>query len=218
MKVGSATSFNIVARPNRPATVAYANMSSSTFQSRFDSLKQQGYRLIDIDNYLVGSAVVYAGVWSKQSGPGQAVYHGASQATHNSNFQTLTAQGFRPQVVSATNSPNGLVYSAIYELSGASGFVTEVTPEANFQNQFNLRTGQGLRPLDVDGLTIGTTAYLSVTWLLAQGLAEHLARGVPISSRADRHTHRGRLTRLINPLLPGSNPLRDSDVCERAPR
>jgi hypothetical protein len=208
MKVGSATAFNIVARPNRPATVAYANMSASTFQSRFDSLKQQGYRLIDIDNYLVGSSVVYAGVWAKEGGPGQAVYHGASQATHNSNFQTLTAQGFRPQVVSATNSANGLIYSAIYELSGAGGFVTEVTPEANFQNQFNLRTGQGLRPVDVDGLTIGTTAYLSVTWdnLASTNYVMHNAMTFSVwASTFQQQNAAGRLTDSLTGYQSGTN-------------
>jgi hypothetical protein len=136
------------------------------------------------------------------------VYHGASQATHNSNFQTLTAQGFRPQVVSATNSANGLIYSAIYELSGAGGFVTEVTPEANFQNQFNLRTGQGLRPVDVDGLTIGTTAYLSVTWdnLASTNYVMHNAMTFSVwASTFQQQNAAGRLTDSLTGYQSGTN-------------
>ncbi|HKP91923.1 MAG TPA: hypothetical protein VJT75_18290 [Thermoleophilaceae bacterium] len=182
MKVGSTTSFNFVARPNRPTTRQYADMSASAFQSRFDALKKAGYRIIDIDNYLVGSTVAYAGVWAKTSGPGYAVYHGASQSSHKTKFDDLTAKGYRPRVVSATNSPGGLRYSAIYEKSGATGFVTEVTRESKFQDQFDLRKGQGLRPLDVDGLTIGATPYLSVTWDSRASRSYVMGNGMSFSS------------------------------------
>src|SRR4051794_17552974 len=63
-----------------PAVTAYHGVSGATHQQRFDSLSQQGYRMISLSVYGDRFNPLYAAVWVQRGGPAWAALHGLDAA------------------------------------------------------------------------------------------------------------------------------------------
>jgi hypothetical protein len=103
--VGGKPYFNMVFRPE-DGTVwqAEVGLDATHYQTEFDKWVNAGYRPLHVETSLNGGNVLYAGIWVKNSGP---TYHGRSAAFHQSQFDTLTKEGYVPVVVSAVETLRG---------------------------------------------------------------------------------------------------------------
>jgi hypothetical protein len=113
--VGAAAFFNVVFRKDNGATpwFEYTEMSASGYQTRFDSLKGQGYQLTFVESYLNGGHARYAAIWEKSTGTASYAFHGFSASAYQSMLDKQTKAGFLPAQVSAIGMGGGLSYSGL---------------------------------------------------------------------------------------------------------
>ena len=76
-------------------------LTPAEFQSTFDALSKQGYRLKTISGYVSGGKELYAALWIKEGGPAWYARAGLSAGDYQKAFDEYTKQGFRLTWVSA---------------------------------------------------------------------------------------------------------------------
>ncbi len=110
------TFFNVVFRPDKGETwSARHNLSGAQYQVEFDKHKAAGFRLKQVDSYLVGNQVRYAAIFVKDGGPEVAAYHGLPAAEHQKRIDELTAGPWRPKNISVVSINGERFYTALYE-------------------------------------------------------------------------------------------------------
>ena len=121
---------------------AYHGVTGAQHQTNFNRLSGHGYRMISLSVYGDPGNVRYAAVWVQRQGPAWVAVHGVDSAGYQSFFNTRTAQGYVPVLVSATGPANNAVFAAVFEQgipgawSARHGMISG--PEANvgtFQQQ-----------------------------------------------------------------------------------
>ncbi len=78
-----------------PAWVARHGMSSSQYQTKFNELTADGYRLVNVSGYQVGGRDRYAAIWEKRSGSAWVARHGMSSSGYQSAFKNYVDEGYR---------------------------------------------------------------------------------------------------------------------------
>jgi hypothetical protein len=112
---GGATYVNAVFRPSDgTAWYQYIEMSASGYQSRFDSLKSQGYRPASVESYLHSGQIRYAGIWVKSSGPDYFAFHGYSATDYQTLFTQETKAGLAPAYLNAYTSGGSVRFIALF--------------------------------------------------------------------------------------------------------
>ena len=74
---------------------AQHGLTAAQFQSTFDNLFKQGYRLKTVSGYVTGGAERFAGLWVKQPGPAWQARVGLSAADYQKAFDDFGKQGYR---------------------------------------------------------------------------------------------------------------------------
>jgi CubicO group peptidase (beta-lactamase class C family) len=99
---------------------AYHGVTGAQHQTNFNNLSSQGYRMISLSVYGDPHDARYAAVWVQRGGPGWVAVHGVDSAGYQSFFNSWTAKGFVPVIVSATGAINNAIFAAVFE-QGISG-------------------------------------------------------------------------------------------------
>jgi hypothetical protein len=99
---------------------AYHGVSAAEHQTKFNNLVAQGYQMISLSVYGDPGNALYAAVWVQRSGPGWQAVHGVDSNGYQSFFNTWTAKGYVPVLVSATGTSSNAVFAAVFE-QGISG-------------------------------------------------------------------------------------------------
>ena len=137
---GSAT-FNVVFRPDNAAVAvkSHRRLTAAELDAKIDDyVVGQGYELVHLDVYNVGTAVRYAAIFKKGPGvPDTTTYHGVSAATHQTMLDNLIAAGWRPRVISATSVDGTRTYGAVFTYGSigsyqALSFQTAADYQANY--------------------------------------------------------------------------------------
>lgn len=142
--------FNVIFHPQKSGLQwkSHRMLTAAQLEDRInDYVNTQGYSLIHIDAYSVGTAVRYAAIFNRSSRTLDTVtYHALDPIEHQLQFDTLVANGFRPRVISVA-SVNGLrTYAAVYTQGSigswqAKSFLTST----DYQNLFNQNIAAGRR-------------------------------------------------------------------------
>lgn len=93
---------------------AYANLTATEYQSRFDEYVADGYRLVDVDGYEVDGEVFYAAIWDKSPSGAWVARHGMSSATYQAEFDKYVGQGYVLRTVSGYSVGAEDRYAAIW--------------------------------------------------------------------------------------------------------
>jgi len=174
--------FNVLLRPNRPATAAYAGMTTADFKAKRSALAKQGYRLIHLDLYLRGSSSRrYNAVWVKDGGPKTVAYAAKSVSSHTAQFNSLTGKGYVPLAISAIFRNGKTEVAAVYVKKNVGKFAAVGGVSlSKLQGEFDKQTKAGLRPTYVDAYRKGGKPYFSLiftqkaskNYLMRHGLTE----------------------------------------------
>src|SRR5207253_3994933 len=132
----------------------------------------QGYRLIDVSGYSVGSADYYAGIGEQNDGRAWQAFHGLNASDYQTRFNQYTSQGYRPVHVAGYGVNGTALYSGIWEENdGMPWAAVHGLTAADYQTAFNNWTGQGYRPIDVSGYSVNGVAYYTAIWEKRDGPA-----------------------------------------------
>jgi CubicO group peptidase (beta-lactamase class C family) len=153
--------------------VARHNLTGDQYQTEFNKWVGQGYRLTYVNGYAVGSEARYAAVWDKVSTTAAwTARHGLTSAQYQTEFNALTAQGYRPILVSGYGVSGVAYYAAIFEKSSVSGWIArhDMTA-AQYQTEFNNQTAAGYRPLHISAFSVGGQDRYAAIWVNTPGPA-----------------------------------------------
>ena len=118
--------FNALFHPADPylAWKSHRMLTEQQLHDRIgDYVDGQGYSLVHIDAYSVGSAVRYAAIFNRsRSTPATTTYHGLSASQHQAQFDSLVAAGYRPRVISVASVAGTRTYGAVYTYGSIGSF------------------------------------------------------------------------------------------------
>ena len=182
---GSAHYAAIWVQFNGPAWVAHHGLQASDHQALFDTLPAQGYRPIHVSAYTVGGTPLFASIWL-QDGTATQARHGLSADEYQALFNELGSQGYRLIDVSGYEDNGEARYAAIWDQSTGPAWQAHHGLTADeHQTLFTQLTGQGWRPIRVNGYGVsGTDLYASI-WQQTGGPAFAARHGVVASDWQD---------------------------------
>jgi hypothetical protein len=164
-EVSGGTRFNAIFTNTDVAWAARHNMDFNGYQTEFNTFVGQGYRLAHVDSYLVGGQVRYAAIWDQRPTSAWTAYHGATEAQHQANHASLSAQGYRPVVISTIVFNGARQYTALWDKAAVgSWFWSAGMTEAQYQTEFNNQVTAGRRPAHVNAFMEGGVPKIVAIW------------------------------------------------------
>ena len=156
---------------------AQHGLTAAQFQSTFDNLFKQGYRLKTVSGYVTGGAERFAGLWVKQPGPAWQARVGLSAADYQKAFDDFGKQGYRLTWVSAHEVSGAPRFEAIWEQKTGPAWVAhhDLTA-ANYDATVTPLVQQGYRVIHVTGYTSGGVARYAVIMEQSTGPALTVSR------------------------------------------
>jgi CubicO group peptidase (beta-lactamase class C family) len=103
-----------------PTWQARHGLTSAQYQSVFNTLVSQGYRLILVNGYTVEDQDRYACIFAKQPGRGWVARHGMTSAEYQGEFDNYAYQGHRLKCVSGYAAGGQARYAALWESDAVS--------------------------------------------------------------------------------------------------
>jgi hypothetical protein len=100
--------------PDDGAWQARHNLNAAQYQTEYDSLSRQGYRLVQVSGYSVNNDTRFAAIWDKSNGPPQQARHNLNAAQYQTEFDSLGADGYRLVQVSGYSVNNDARFAAIW--------------------------------------------------------------------------------------------------------
>ncbi len=116
-----------------PNWIAYHGRTGAEHQAQFNTLSQQGFRMISLSMYGHPQSPRYAAVWIQKSGPPSRAFHGASSDAYQGIFNSWTKDGYRPVIVTATGYPP--VFAGVFEKSSTPFVARHNISRNTFQAQ-----------------------------------------------------------------------------------
>lgn len=201
--VGGKTYFNMIFRPEDGTPwVAQVGLDAAAYQTAFDKWTGQGYRLQHCETFRSGGNVRYGGIWVKSAGPAWRAYHGASASFHQSEFDTLTKQGYVPVVVSAVETSGGLVYAALYEQENVGGFILSGALDfQDYQTQTDANIAAGRFPKSLNAISNSGKPLMLGLWeqkASSAFVARHGQNAAQYQAEYDLRLKAGYLTRALS--------------------
>lgn len=146
--------------------VAKHGMSSSDYQTNFDSFVRQGYRLKHVSGYAVGAEARYAAIWEKTTdGTPWIAHHGMTSAEYQTQFDNLSKSGYRLVLVNGYQVGNSDYYAAIWEQkSGPALYARHGMTSAEYQREFNNSYYQGYMLKVISGYDQGQSDRYAAIW------------------------------------------------------
>jgi len=148
-----------------PAWVARHNLTAAQYQSTFDSLVRNGYRLRHVSGYTVKGQELYAAIWDRSSGPAWVARHRLTSSQYQQVFTDLTRKGYRLEVVSGYQVGGTDRYAALWEKrSGPLFAARHGIPGTAYQDVFDNFGYQGYEPVFVNAFASAGGARFNAVW------------------------------------------------------
>ncbi|MBL7817794.1 MAG: serine hydrolase [Saprospiraceae bacterium] len=135
--------------------VARHNLTPAQYQTEFTTWSQQGYRPISLSGYTKNGQEMYAVVFEKKAGVAWAARHGLSAAQYQTEFNTLTQQGYRPTIISGYAVGGQTKFAVVFEQKTGSEWVARHNlTAAQYQQTFDEYTQKGYYPAYINGYVV----------------------------------------------------------------
>jgi CubicO group peptidase (beta-lactamase class C family) len=150
---------------------------AAEYQSEFNVLEPQGFRLLDLNGYGINGVDHFATVWEQSPGPAWIARHDQTSQQHNGLFDTLPDEGFRPIAVSGYDKGGEARFASLWQqLNGVDVHAKHGMTGAELQAEFNALDGTGFRPVDINGYTVAGQVRFAAIWdrsPMPESLARH---------------------------------------------
>ncbi len=121
----------------------------SSFAASWQTLSNQGFRLIDLDTTVRGGVRYYTGVFQPGSG-GHALWVGATWASFAAKWSELSAQNLRLVDFETYLEGTERVYTGVWRAGSDGHFLWVGVDWASFVDKWSELAGQGLRLTDLE--------------------------------------------------------------------
>ena len=162
---GKATFAAIWVKMSGPAYVSHHNMTSASYQNKFDTYTNKGYRLTQIQGYEVGETVYYTAIWEKKRGVQWVAHHGMTSADYQKKFNTYVSQGYVLTQVEGYGVGRSVRYAAIWEKkSGNSWVARHGMDSAKYQAEFDKHAKNGYVLSHLSGYEVKGKDFYAAIW------------------------------------------------------
>jgi hypothetical protein len=146
--------------------VARHRLTADEYQTTYDSLKEQGYKLRHISSYTIGSEARYAAIWEQTDETYDWVArHGLTADQYRQEYDTYTSQGYRLVVVSGYGIDSVDYYTALWEKRDSLPWVSRYGLTATeYQTASDNYTSQGYIPRVINGYTVAYEDRYAAIW------------------------------------------------------
>jgi hypothetical protein len=143
----------------------FHNLDGTRYQQEFDAAVRAGLQLKGLDSYVRDGQLRLAAIFSTADGGAWQAYHFVSQQDHQSRFNQLRGQGYRPYAITVAVLNGVQYYSAAYTNLPSRGWTAwNGFNSAEYQAEFNRQTAQGRAPAYLDVYDDGGTPRFSAIW------------------------------------------------------
>ena len=207
----------LVVRCHTLDTVPYARhgLTSSEYQTEFNKIVSQGFRLKQVSGYASpsGNQDMYAAIWVKNDdGRAWVAQHGMTSSSYQQAFDKHTGNGFRLVQVSGYGVGGQARYAAIWESRAGGGewVAKHGLSSDQYQEAFDKYTKSpyNYRLTCVSGYTVNGKDNYAAIWEKNDGRAWYARHGMTSSSYQkyfNQYTSQGfRLTKVSGYQLEGS--------------
>jgi hypothetical protein len=164
--------------PNTPWQARHG-LTGEQYQTTFDQLVSQGYRLVQVCGYSEWLDARYAAIWSQADGPAWEARHGLSAIDYQNTFDTLVGQGYRLKNVSGYAINGEARYAGIWEKSeGPEWQARHGMTGEQYQKTFDQLNGQGFRLVQVCGYRVNVDVLFAAIWEKRAGPAWEARHGL----------------------------------------
>ncbi|MEO0895573.1 MAG: serine hydrolase [Bacteroidota bacterium] len=155
---GKATYAAIWKKMSSSGIRASHGLTSSQYQAAAEKNLKDGYKLIHVSGYGLGSKDYYAAIWKKSSPAGQILRHGMTSAVYQQEFNKNHKKGYKLVHVDSYDVKGKVYYAAIWEkvrgwYVGRHG-MTPHNHQAESENMYY----RGFVPVAISGHDAGSTA------------------------------------------------------------
>jgi hypothetical protein len=204
------TWFNIVFRRDdgKTAWVARNDLTRAQYQAQFDAWRKAGYRPLGLESYPTPDGIRYAAIFVKSPGPPWLAYHGLGEADHQSRFDQLTREGWRPVIISVAPSGGARYYTALYEKKDVGSFVSQQALDANhYEAEMNQQTAAGRKLVYLNAYNDSAGARFTAIWYskAVKPYARHGITARDYSAVSNAQRAKGLLTRAVTGYTEGSS-------------
>lgn len=140
-------------------------MTSSQYQTTFDELVKENYRLTCVSGYSINNDPRFAAIWEQSPGPDWVARHGMTSDAYQEQFNLLVGQGYRLVLVDGYTISGEAQFAAIWDKSSGPAWVARHNlTSSQFQQAFDNYVSQGYRLKIVSGYAQGNVAYYAALW------------------------------------------------------
>ena len=154
-----------------PAWAAYHGQTSSQFQTTFDQLTKQGYRLVNFSTVKTKGTVYYTSLYDKKSVGKWYAKSGLTSTQYQQEFDNYTKQGLKLAYLNAYYDADAKVakYSAIWNSeSVGSWYSSHKLTSSQYKTKYQDYTKKGYYLRLVTGYQDGTSLYFGGLWTTKQ--------------------------------------------------
>lgn len=177
------------------AWIARDNLPSQEYQSVFNQLIQQDYRLVRVSGYEFGGEALYAAIWTHSGGPAFEARHGMTSDEYQGVFNHLISQGYRLTWVSGYAVGGQALYAAIFEKSsGPAWLARHGLSSSAYQSAVDDALSKGFRLQHVCGYSVDDEPYFAAIWEQREGpgwQARHNLSSAQCQATFDAFTRQG---------------------------
>lgn len=152
-------------------------LTADEYQTTFNDLVGQGYRLNYVSGYTVNNDPRYAAVWEKKESPEWTAKHGMTSDEYQTAFNNYGYDGYRLVLVNGYTVGGEDRYVAIWDKSTSGEWVARHRMTASdYQTAFDNYYQQGYRLKHVSYYAIGSDPYYAAIWEKSDDTSEWVAR------------------------------------------
>jgi CubicO group peptidase (beta-lactamase class C family) len=168
------------------AWAAHHGMTAADFNSTHNQLHGDGYRLIWLDGFGVGTTAYYNGIWERTLGPVQRVRLGESLASHQSANSANIADGYGLVDVCAFSVDGTPLHAGVWVQGVRLAVQVRYNlTSAQYQTEFNAMGADGYHIWRVSGFESGTAERFTGVWRttsVGEGWAYHGMRAADFNA------------------------------------
>lgn len=131
---------------------SYRNVSSAEFSDRFNTYKEQGYRMVDIEAYPTGNTISYSAIWVKNpTGIEWAALRDLSASQYATQFQSFNNREYRVLDLESYLGNGQQQYAAIFIKNDGKGWkARRDMDDTTYSNWWKTYRDEGYRLVDFE--------------------------------------------------------------------
>src|SRR6266705_1375406 len=158
---------------------AQHGLNSTQYQQAFYQFQNQGFRLVHVSGYEVGSEERYATVWEQRDGQQWQARHGLNSIQYQQAFDQMRSEGYRLLRVSGYQVDSEDHYAAIWEYgSGPPIQARHGLSSTQYQEAFDQLRNEGYRLVWLNAYSVDGEDHYAAIWEQRGGVAWEARHGM----------------------------------------